>query len=152
MSDEHDRNRQPDQESSSPAMTGTVAGASNDVAGFGPLQDPPRIDDVEIIGGPADDEAVEGEGSADETSPLPSLNQDGAEGEGLETDEPVSTPSLDQPGFVLPPALMLRAEQIGQDTAAITAEVTGIERANEMAESALQAESTDPSPEKKESK
>lgn len=152
MSDEHDRNRQSDQESPSSAMTGTVAGASDDVAGFGPLQDPPRIDDVEIIGGPADDETVEGVGAADENSRLPGLNPDGAEGEGLETGDAVSTPSLDQPGFVLPPALMQRAEQIGQETAAISAEVNGIERANEMAESAVQAESTDPSPEKKESK
>lgn len=152
MSDEHDRSGQLDQESSSPATTGTVAGTSDDAAGFGPLQDPPRIDDVEIIGGPADDEAVAGEGAADETSPIPGLNQEAAEAEGLQTGDAVSTPSLDQPGFVLPPALMQRAEQIGQDTAAISAEVNGIERANEMAESAAQAESADPSPEKKESK
>lgn len=152
MSDERDSNHPADQEASSPAATGTVAGAPGDIAGFGPLQDPPQIDNVEIIGGPADDEPRDGGGAEDTTFPPPGLNQDDEEGEPLQSGEAVSTPFLDQPGFVLPPLLMQRAEQIGQDTAAISAEINEIERANDTAEPAAPAEPTDPAPDKKESK
>jgi hypothetical protein len=64
----------------------------------------------------------------------------------------VSIPLEDQPGFVLPPVLMERAEHIGQETASISAEITEIERANEAAEPVAPTESAEASADRKESK
>jgi hypothetical protein len=70
----------------------------------------------------------------------------------LESDDPVSIPSMQQVGFVLPDELMQRAGQIGHETALITAHVVEIEKANEAADAAMAAESSDSGGDKKESK
>ena len=85
----------------------------------------------------------------------PSLEgQDPADlpGEALQTRDAVSIPLEDQPGFVLPPMLMERADHIGQETASIAAEITEIERANEAAEPVAPTESVEASADSKESK
>jgi|GEM_PF-2030408 hypothetical protein len=135
-----------------PSATGTVAGLSPDQTEFGPLEDPPRVDGAEIIGGPADDELGEG-GPSDTVAPS-SDHQDPADlpDEALQTHGAVSIPLEDQPGFVLPPILMERADHIGQETASIAAEITEIERANEAAEPVVPTESVEASADSKESK
>jgi hypothetical protein len=136
----------------SPPATGTVAGLSPDQTAFGPLEDPPRVDGAEIIGGPADDELGEG-GPSDAVAP-PSDHQDPADlpGEALQTHGAVSIPLEDHPGFVLSPVLMERAAHIGQETASIAVEITEIERANEAAEPVAPTESVEASADSKESK
>ena len=102
---------------------------SADAAGFGPLEDPPRVEGVELIGEPPDAEA----------------------NLALESDGSVSIPEEEQVGFVLPLELMQRAEQIGEETAQIAAQVLQIEKVNEVAEGAMSAESADLGAEQKES-
>jgi hypothetical protein len=110
--------------------TANAVYSSPDAAGFGPLEDPPRVEGVELIGQPPEDD----------TAPA------------LESDDPVSIPSMQQAGFVLPDELMQRAGQIGHETALITAHVVEIEKANEAADAAMAAESSDSGGDKKESK
>jgi hypothetical protein len=93
-------------------------------------------------------------GSLSEAVAPSSADQDPADlpGEALQTRDAVSIPLEDQPGFVLPPVLMERAEHIGQETASISAEITEIERANEAAEPVAPTESAEASADRKESK
>ena len=90
---------------------------SADEAGFGPLEDPPRVEGVELIGRDPDD-------------PGPPA---------LESADSASTPPEEQVGFVLPVELMQRADQIGQETAVIAAQVLEIEKVNDEAEAAMAA-------------
>jgi hypothetical protein len=152
MSAQPDPSPVSDRVGQSPSATGTVSGLSSDQTEFGPLADPPRVDGAEIIGEPADDELEKG--SLSEAVAPSSADQDPADlpGEALQTRDAVSIPLEDQPGFVLPPMLMERAEHIGQETASISAEITEIERANEAAEPVAPTESAEASADRKESK
>lgn len=111
-------------------QTASTVYPSADAAGFGPLEDPPRVEGVELIGHPLEDD------------PVPAL----------ESDDSVPIPSSQQVGFVLPVELMQRADQICHESALITAQVVEIEKANEAAEAATLAESVDSGGDKKESK
>ncbi len=142
----------PHQVDQSPSATGTVSGLPSDQTPFGPLADPPRVDGAEIIGGPADDELEKASPSEAAEPSLENQDPGGLLGEALQTDDPVSIPSEDQPGFYLPPVLMERADHIGQETASISAEITDIERANEAAEPVEPTEAVEASADKKESK
>ncbi len=135
-----------------PSATGTVAGPSSEQTAFGPLEDPPRVEAVEIIGEPADDDLEGGSPSGPETAPLENPDPNDLPGEPLQTRDAVSIPLEDPPGFVLPLFLMERADHIGQETASISAEITEIERANEAAEPVAPTESVEASADKKESK
>lgn len=120
-----------------PSAASVSAGDANDPSGdaapeFGPLDDPPRVEGVELIGEDADEATTE--------FPV-----------GLESSPAASIPPEQPPGFTLPVEMMQRAGEIGQETAAISEHVQDIERVNEEAEAALKPESGDPGADGKES-
>ena len=139
--------------------TGTVAGpvpaeaidqADADGAAFGPLDDPPRVEGVELIGDPVDDPA------AVQSPPIASGVagvEDPDADRRLESSEAVSNPLMEPVGYFLPPDVMQRADEIGRETLAIAAHVAEIELANEATEhnEAMAAATTEPTGKKKES-
>jgi len=115
-----------------PPATGTVAAAdasaepSTPPPEFGPLEDPPRVEGVELIGEPG-----EGEGKPETHSPDLSSETPLA----LESGDVGSIPLRQRVGYLLPGDVMQRASDVREETAAIAAEVTEIEKANPPAES-----------------
>ncbi len=110
-------------------VSGGTVHASAEAAGFGPLEDPPRVEGVELIGQPPDEEF-----------PQP-----------LESEPAASIPPEEQVGFALPVELMERADQIGEETAVISRHILEIEKANEAASAAHAATTAEPAGDKKES-
>jgi len=111
--------------------TGTVAAVdasaepSTPPPEFGPLEDPPRVEGVELIGEPEDGEGQAEARSSDLTDETPLA---------LESGDVGSTPLRQRVGYLLPKDLMQRATDVREETAAIAAEVTEIEKANPSAE------------------
>lgn len=115
-----------------PTATGTVAAAdlsaesSTPPPEFGPLEDPPRVEGVELIGEP-------GEGEERTEAGSPDLSNETSLA--LESGDVGSIPLRQPVGYLLPKDVMQRASDVREETAAIAAEVTEIEKANPPAES-----------------
>jgi len=115
-----------------PPTTGTVAAI--DVSAepsipppeFGPLGDPPRVEGVELIGEPEGGEGHAEAVSSDLANETPLA---------LESGEVGSTPLRQRVGYLLPKHVMQRASEVREETAAIAADVTEIEKANPIVES-----------------
>ena len=129
-----DSSRTSDRDSAAPETeaTGTVAGIESRGDGpavaagdaFGPLDDPPRVEGVELIGEPIG--ILDTDEQAAEAEPVKDSN-DGSLSEGLESADSASNPFEQQPGFVLPGELMSRVVEIERATAAIASQIAEIE-------------------------
>jgi len=86
-------------------------------SGFGPLEDPPKLDGVKMIGEPEEHEQA--------------TAADSSEVALAESESPVEeAPSIDPALLAIDPALAARANEIANETAAIGEELTQIEHAN----------------------
>ena len=102
-----------------------VARPGPDREGFGPLEDPPRLEGVPLIGDP--DNAVDEVGEANAVEGVD-------EGASALIDENDSEPLIDPALLVISPDLAARAGEISRETARIDQEVEDIEQSQGLNE------------------